>query len=116
MKKNGFTLVELLSVVVILSIIMGIVIMYSMEVTNNRRSSDYENIKIMMLDGAKSLVGVQYDIDNSIDNRISAGCKITYDYLASQGYVDADGTNPTNDDPLSNTCIKVSLDSNYKYS
>ena len=86
MKKNGFTLVELLAVIVVLSIIVGIAIPISLTVSRNIKKNMFCK-KIKMIEEA----AINYGQDNySLINSGSEGTVIRISDLVLNGYLKKD--------------------------
>ena len=118
MKKNGFTLVELLAVIVILAIIMVMVTINVAYFSNKRKEDDYEKMKTLIVENTKQLLETGYidEVDSAISNSSSKSCIINYSNLVSRNLMNDDTKNPINNKPLSTTCVKIMIDENtYKY-
>ncbi len=99
-KKNGFTLVELLAVIVVLAIIMIIAIPSVLDVMNSARKSSF----VLYCEKVVTAVQTQFTYDNSLGNLHGAGLYV-YDIgtdlsLTSTGsyvgYVVVDNRNTVN--------------------
>ena len=109
--KKGFTLVELLAVIVILAIIIGIGITASMTISNKSRDKMYET-KIEMIEKAATLY-VQ-DKPSVLNEN---GGLVTVKKLLDKGYLkkdNEDGTvrNPVDNKSLNNCSLKVTRKNN----
>ena len=85
--KKGFTLVELIVVIVILGLIATIVYPAIISIINSSKNSAYESQKKVILNAAKEW-GVKHAAilpDNS-----DASCKISVDNLINEGYIEND--------------------------
>lgn len=78
-KRNGFTLVELLAVIVILAIILVIAVPSIMNTIKDARKASYESTAKMVASAAET----QYMVALTLDKVVSG------DYPASEGDVDA---------------------------
>ena len=113
--KKGFTLIEVISVVVVLSIITALVFVNVNHFRNNRVEKDYNNIKNIILESAKTLVTTDPKISMDVNdifsgNNPKSSCKIPYNVLVNKGLVDRDTKNPkTNMLIDSNSFVLVSL-------
>ena len=120
MKKKGFTLVELLAVIALLSLITGIVVIYAMDLFNTRSEIDYENIKKIVIENTKTMIEENPQFADSIDANIrdnsgdSRACIIDYQTLVDKRLIDSDIINPKTNKTLSGHII-VRISSEYKY-
>ena len=121
MNKKGFTLVELLAVIVILSVILGMVVINSKYFSDKRKQQDYDNLVNIVLENTKTMVETSYTMSDSIDSVLgdssnaSHKCKLGYSVLVSNNLMDNDIKNPKTGDSLSNSCVLVSFDTNNEY-
>ena len=115
-KEKGFTLVELLTVFVILSIILGMVVINVNNYSSKQREKDYENLVKIIEENAKVLVNKNEDLFVGVTNYASSkvidvngntlnGCKFSYDLLVDNKLMDKDTVNPVDN--------KAFYDSNY---
>ena len=120
MNKKGFTLVELMAVILILSIIMTMVLINANYFSNQRKQRDYENIVTIIEENTKVLVTTDYTVSNQVDDKLgtlsastgTASCKISYGVLVDNGLMDSDTKNPvTNKVINSSSYVKVTIDS-----
>lgn len=87
--KNGFTLVELLAVIVVLAIIITIAVPSAISISNKIKAKMEDTKRQMIVDAAK-LYGQENpsSVVNSIDNCSSS--KITVGTLVNDGYIKKD--------------------------
>lgn len=81
MKKNGFTLVELIAVVAILALLMLIAVPKVLNIINNSRNKGYYEIERRLEEAAAKYITNEY-IDSSIDS-----VTITKEELIDTGYI-----------------------------
>lgn len=81
MKRNGFSLAELLATIVILSVIILIAVPSYLGVTKSVKEKNYQNKKDYLTTKA-----LEYANDNNIDNKT-----ITVNTLLVEGYIASDG-------------------------
>ena len=81
-KKNGFTLVELLAVIAILSLIGLIAIPKVLDAINNSRNKGYLEIEKRLEEAAS-----KYILNEYIDSKASS-ITITKEQLISEGYIE----------------------------
>jgi prepilin-type N-terminal cleavage/methylation domain-containing protein len=101
--NNGFTLVELLGVIIILSVIALIIYPIFNESINSSKEKLYQEQITSLEKNAR-----RWGVDNS-NYLINTGskCSISFSNLITGGYIaDADVVNPKNDQPLTG-CISV---------
>ena len=70
MNKKGYTLVELLATLIVLSIVIGITIPIALNVINNSKEKDLELIKKNISDAAVNLVN-ECNFDDSFEDGLS---------------------------------------------
>lgn len=116
MNKKGFTLVELLAVLVLISLLMGLAIPGINRISNNMKKNSY-NQKIKLIESAAELWGQ----DNktrlqttkcNIDNNEVPCYKIKIEELLSENYIDSDNNsgkyaNPKNDKDMKECIVFV---------
>ena len=120
MNKKGFSLIELLAVIVILAIIFAIVLIYYTEVVEKRRLKDYNNIVEIIEENTKVLVTTNFDVSNKVDSKLEKEfdeevkeCKIPYTFLIEKGLMDADTKDPRRNKVMdSNSFVKVTSNEN----
>ena len=105
MKKNGFTLVELLAVITILSIVSLIAVPSINRSIQASRQNAYDAQVKNLKTGAK-----EWGVDN-IYSLPADGSEITVDLktLKQGGYVDSNIKNPKTKKKMSDTCTKVKI-------
>lgn len=113
MKKNAFTLIELLTVIVILGIIAGITIPTINGIIKNSKEKAYNEQINVIVDAAK-----RWGIDNTF--ALSTTSKISVATLKSEGYISNKKIlkNPIDNTSIENACVKITYDENtkqYKY-
>ena len=120
MKKKGFTLVELLAVIVVLSILTVIVIIYANGLFKDRVEEDYDNIIKMVIENTKTMIEGNHEIADSIDTNIknysgdSNACVIDYQALVDKNLMDKDIKNPKTNKSLSGYIV-VRISPKYEY-
>lgn len=75
MNKKGYTLVELLATLIVLSIVIGITIPIALNVINNSKEKDLELIKKNISDAAVNLVN-ECNFDDSFEDSFSTSNRI----------------------------------------
>ena len=115
LNNKGFTLVELLAVLVILAAIMGIAIpsiTSSMERTKEKQN---EEKKAMLESFAELYVA---DHKNAIYNNLgtSTECHISISTLKNEGYLTSDADKDTDGNPFNGYIIFKKTENSYRYS
>lgn len=116
MNKKGFTLVELLAVLVLISLLMGLAIPGINRISNNMKKKSY-NQKIKLVESAAELWGqdnktrLQTTSCNIDDNEVLC-YKIKIKELLSENYLDSDNNsgkyaNPKNDKDMKDCIVFV---------
>lgn len=116
MNKKGFTLVELLAVLVLISLLMGLAIPGINRISNNMKKKSY-NQKIKLIESAAELWGqdnktrLQTTSCNIDDNEVPC-YKIEIKELLSENYLDSDNNsgkyaNPKNDKDMKECIVFV---------
>lgn len=116
MNKKGFTLVELLAVLVLISLLMGLAIPGINRISNNMKKKSY-NQKIKLIESAAELWGqdnktrLQTTSCNIDDNEVPC-YKIEIKELLSENYLDSDNNsgkyiNPKNDEDMKECIVFV---------
>ena len=89
MKKNGFTLVELLSVIVVLAIVMGIAVYSASYVTNKGKEGVYENYEQTLKGAAENYLTDDFAYNNGLNFPMVGDTKtITYETLYNELFID----------------------------
>ena len=114
MKKRGFTIVELLGVIVILSIIAAIATPIVQKTLNNNRDKLYDIIKTQLKDYTKDYLAVNTD-RLPVDDGDTAD--ITLEALKKNGNLQINVINPRTNNVISNqSYVKVTKkNNNYTY-
>lgn len=117
MKKRGFTLVELLAVIVILGIIISIVTINVNENSNKRKKLDYENMVKLIEKNTELLVSENEKIYTDVTNKLAKmddKCIINYQVLIDNNLVDEAEKDPRNGKKIShNSYVIISINNNY---
>lgn len=119
--KKGFTLVELVAVITILSIILAMITIDANHYSNERKNKDYVNIVNLIQENTKILVNTNSSIEKQVNEKLSSegidSCKINYNLLIENNLMDEDTVNPnTNKIIDNNSYIQVSLNTTtYEY-
>lgn len=116
--KKGFTLVELLAVIAILSIVLSLVVVNTNYFLNQRKEKDYSNITDIIKKNTDVLINTNNDIYIKVNNKLSSldTCKISYQILIDNNLMDKDTINPkTNKIINTDSYIKVTVKSNYDF-
>ncbi len=101
MKKNGFTLVELLGVIVLLALIFTLVFPSVQNIINESRTSTYEN-------QIRTILDATYNWSLKNMNLLPDEGKVTYitlSELKSYGFVDTNIVNPITDEPFPDNLV-----------
>lgn len=104
--KKGFTLVELLAVIVILGIIAAITMPIVDNVLKNSRQKAYDEQVNFILKQAEAWAATH-------DNRIQSDNEITLDTLINDGYIDQDSLKDPRTKKNMDGCVIVSYDDFY---
>ena len=127
MKKNGFTLVELLAVIVLIGLLIGVGIPGINKIKDNMNNKSL-NTKIELIEEAATLWGQDnktrlFETPKCVsDNENDYYCKlITVGYLLEENYLDSDNNsgdiiNPKNNSSMKNDCVAVYKKNNRVYS
>ena len=69
MKKNGFSLIELLAVILILGVVSSIGVIKSIEMSNDEKKKEFDNLKEIIEENAKLLVSENDDLYKGIASK-----------------------------------------------
>lgn len=113
MKKNGFTLIEIIAVIVIIGIIALITIPAVESLINNSKESLY-NSQVKMIESAAKKWGLD-NVNDLPDDKGDFRC-INASYLVEKGYLEGKVTNPINNEEMDGK-VKITLTNfnQYKY-
>ena len=120
MKKKGFTLVELLAVIIILVIIVGLVVIKSNQYYSSRTNMDYDNLIKIIIENTRTMLETSHTISDKVDksinreNNASKSCMLNYQVLVDNNYMDSNIKNPKTNNLMSGY-IKIGLSENYEY-
>lgn len=112
MNKKGFTLVELLAVIVILAVILTIAVPNMFKIINKSKEDTYNNQVTMIIDAAK-----KYVVTEEVTVAVSPGTCINLSAIVTAGYLEKTPKNPKTgvDMAGSVTAIKDGTTGNYTY-
>ena len=111
MKKNGFTLIEVLAVIIILGVI-GLIVMPV--VTNSLKESKDELLEVQLTnikEAAKTWSADNVDKLPIVENDSK---NITLEKLQTEGYIDEDIKNPKTDELFNGKAVCVNIKFNGK--
>lgn len=113
MNKKGFTLIEILAVVAILSLLIGLAVFSGIKIRNNSLEK-VVNIKIGELESSAILYGQEHreelNLECEINNEKYKFCKkITVNELISSGYYESNETNKEGKKDLINNVTNESM-------
>ena len=119
MNKKGFTLVEMIAILVILSIVLGMVVMNVSDFSNERKEKDYNNIIKIIEKNADILINDDENMYKTINEKLKNSgdeCKIEYIKLEEAKLMDKGTINPkTGNEINKDSYIKVQLNDNYDF-
>ncbi len=119
MNKKGFTLVEVLAVLILLSIILGMVVVNVNYFSNNRKEKDYNNIVNIIEKNTEIFVNDNEDLYISVNDKLTnvgSKCKIEYIKLEEANLMDKDTINPkTGKEINKESYIRVKLNEDYDF-
>lgn len=122
MKKNGFSLIELLTVILILGIISSIGVIKSIEMSNDEKKKEFDNLKEIIEENAKLLVNENNDLYKGIVSKATTEnsdiCKFSYNELVKNNLMDEGTINPLTNKSISEEdyyIIVSNKDGKYKY-
>ncbi len=119
--KNGFTLVELLAVIVVLAIIITIAVPSAISISNKIKAKMYET-KIQMIKDAAKLYGQENPSKVSNDENCTSNGKVKVGDLVNDGYIKKDDVengfviNPKNNKSMNEVDICIYKKNNRVYS
>lgn len=102
MNKKGFTLVELLAVIVILAVILTIAVPNMFKIIDKSKQDSYDNQVKMITDAAK-----KYVVSNNVTIDAENGSYITVAHLVSAGFFEETPKNPKTKEDMAG-CVKIS--------
>ncbi len=113
MKKQAFTLIELLAVIVILGILATIAVPTIVGLISSSKENTLEEQKNTIIDAAE-----RWGTDN-IRSLPDESCDVSIEFLKEEGYLesDKDVIDPTTDEEMTG-CVRITFDSannQYKY-
>lgn len=125
MNKRGFTLVELLSVLVLISLLFGLAIPGINKISSNMKKKSYSK-KVNLIESAAILWGqdnrtlLQTNNDCTINGKKMSCYKLTIGTLIEDNYLDSDNnsgeyTNPKNNKDMKNCIVFVYKENNRVY-
>jgi len=114
MKKSGFTLVELLAVIIILAIISTIAsLLVGKTITNS--TEELTEIQIKNIEEAAKTYYLKEGIAEEDYNRKNYGTCVNVSYLVENGYIDKKVINPKNKEEITGS-VSITYNSNkYRY-
>ena len=101
MKNKGFTLVELLAVILILGVIDTITVPSVMSAIKTSREKAYERQKEMIEDAARRW---------STDNPTMGETEVSISYLQEEGYLNSKSIQDPRDKKEMTGCVKIEYD------
>lgn len=107
MKRNGFTLIEVLAVIIILGVV-GLIVMPV--VTNSLKESKDDLYEVQISNIREASKTWAADNIYTLPTEINGSVIVTLETLQSEGYIDEGIKNPKTDELFNNTetCVKVS--------
>lgn len=111
MNKSGFTLIELVATLLLLSVISLISYVSIFNMIKDSNDKECENIKITLTNAAKSYIS-----DNRYSNNTwGSSLEITAKTLVDNNYITGEITNPYTKEVINSNTIRIiiDLDSNY---
>lgn len=118
MNKRGFTLVELLAVIVIIGLLSSITLLKMNDSSRERKKQDYKNMVKLIEKNTSILISTNNEFYTKVTNNIiniSDTCKISYQVLIDNNLVDETEKNPMTGDYINReSYVIISVDNNYK--
>lgn len=122
MKENGFSLIELLAVILILGVVSSIGVIKSIEMSNDEKKKEFDNLKKIIEENAKLLVNENNDLYKGIVSKTTTEnsdiCKFSYNELVKNNLMDEGTINPLTNKNISEEdyyIIVSNKDGKYKY-
>lgn len=122
MKKNGFSLIELLAVILILGVISSIGVVEYIKIGSDEKKKEYNNLKEIIEENAKLLVNENEELCKGIENKTfeenSDICKFSYKELVKNNLMDEGTINPLTNKNISEEDYYIIVSNNngkYKY-
>ena len=119
MKKNGFSLIELLAVILILGVVSSIGVI---EMSNDEKKKEFDNLKEIIEENAKLLVNENNDLYKGIVSKTTTEnsdiCKFSYNELIKNNLMDEGTINPLTNKSISEEdyyIIVSNKNGKYKY-
>ncbi len=114
MKKNGFTLVELIAIIVLLAIMTLIALPSLLSTTEKSKNEEYELFKENIYMAAENYL--MANVNNSLDSVTESGKTfIKIRSLMENEYINYDLTNPKDDSDISNNTVMITKNSDGFY-
>ena len=119
--ERGFTVVELLAVIVIIALLSSITMLKINDSSIERRKQDYKNMVKLIEKNTSILISSDNEIYSKVTNNLvnsSDNCKIFYQVLIDNNLVDETEKNPITGDyinPESYTIVSIDNNYNLKY-
>ncbi len=110
--KRGFTLIEVISVLIILGLLVTIIATQYTTTINKSRKNLNEEQKSRLVEVAKN-VSLNNKTCLEIAKNSPDGVKITLDQMKKNGYIANNELKNLEDNTLLNSCIVINYDSNY---
>ena len=116
MKRNGFTLVELLAVITIIALLFSIAALKMGNSSTKRKEEDYKNIVKLIEKNTGMLVSSDDEIYTKVTDKLikkEDKCRISYRILVNNKLADEEEKNPVTGKNINlNSYIIVSVDDN----
>lgn len=113
MKNKGFSLVEILAVIVIMAVVFGIATANSLRIIDKAAKEEYKALAKILEISAKIYV---LNIEPVELNEVGGNFCVTLENLNAEGYIDLPLKDPRNDtDFPTTTCVMVTKINDNKY-